>query len=157
MQDSKPSATPQPKLIARLGVCAFEFPDRTFRSDWHLRRGLLLSEPASISSGIASRYATAVFSLAKEEKKLKQLEADVDDLDEALTVSSDLRSLVTSPLYTRAEMGQAIEAGSSVNEAAAYYGKYASSDGIKTPSVCNAKLVGCVEDSDFRRKRSSNC
>jgi F-type H+-transporting ATPase subunit delta len=68
-----------------------------------------LSEPASISSGIASRYATAVFELAKEEKKLKQLEKDVDDLDEALTLSSDLRSLVTSPLYTRGEVGQAIE------------------------------------------------
>ena len=68
-----------------------------------------MSEPASISSGIASRYATAVFELAKEEKKLKQLERDVDDLDEALTLSSDLRSLVTSPLYTRGEVGQAIE------------------------------------------------
>jgi F-type H+-transporting ATPase subunit delta len=69
-----------------------------------------LSEPASISSGIAIRYATAVFELAKQEKKLKQLEKDVDELDDALTKSSELRSLVTSPLYTRSEVGQAIEA-----------------------------------------------
>jgi F-type H+-transporting ATPase subunit delta len=68
-----------------------------------------LSEPASISSGIASRYATAIFDLAKQEKKLKQLEKDVDELDDALTKSWDLNSLVTSPLYTRGEVGQAIE------------------------------------------------
>ncbi|MFQ3301908.1 MAG: F-type H+-transporting ATPase subunit delta, partial [Planktomarina sp.] len=46
-----------------------------------------MSESASISSGIASRYATAVFLLAKEDKKLKPLEADVDALDGALTGS----------------------------------------------------------------------
>jgi F-type H+-transporting ATPase subunit delta len=69
---------------------------------------LSLSEPASISSGIASRYATAVFSLAKEDKKLKPLEADVDALDGALIRSADLRTLVSSPIYSRAEMGQAI-------------------------------------------------
>ncbi|MDT2057882.1 MAG: F0F1 ATP synthase subunit delta [Planktomarina sp.] len=69
-----------------------------------------MSEPASISSGIASRYATAVFSLAKEDKKLKPLEADVDALDGALTGSADLRALVSSPVYSRAEMGQAISA-----------------------------------------------
>jgi len=69
-----------------------------------------LSEPASISSGIASRYATAVFSLAKDDKKLKPLEADVDALESALAESAELRALVTSPVYTRAEMAQAITA-----------------------------------------------
>lgn len=69
-----------------------------------------MSEPASISSGIASRYATAVFEIAKDDKKLKQLEADVDALDGALTASEDLRALVASPVYTRDEMGKAISA-----------------------------------------------
>jgi len=69
---------------------------------------LYLSEPASISSGIASRYATAVFALAKEDKKLKPLEADVDAMEIALTQSADLRALVTSPVYSREEMGKAI-------------------------------------------------
>ena len=82
----------------------------TLWSDGPASRGLSLSEPASISSGIASRYATAVFSLAKEDKKLKPLEADVDALDGALTGSADLRTLVSSPVYSRAEMGQAISA-----------------------------------------------
>ena len=82
----------------------------TLWSDGPASRGLSLSEPASISSGIASRYATAVFSLAKEDKKLKPLEADVDALDGALIGSADLRTLVSSPVYSRAEMGQAISA-----------------------------------------------
>ena len=69
-----------------------------------------MSEPTSISSGIASRYATAVFQLAKENKKLKQLEADVDVLQRALNESPDLQSLISSPLYSRSEMENAIVA-----------------------------------------------
>ena len=69
-----------------------------------------MSEPTSISSGIASRYATAVFQLAKEDKKLKQLEADVDVLQRALNESPGLQSLISSPLYSRSEMENAIVA-----------------------------------------------
>lgn len=69
-----------------------------------------MSEPASISSGIAARYATAIFELAKESKTLKSLEADVDALDGALTESADLRTLITSPVYTRDQVATAITA-----------------------------------------------
>ncbi len=69
-----------------------------------------VSEPASISSGIAARYATAIFELAKEGKALKSLEADVDALDSALTESADLRTLITSPVYTRDEVAGSITA-----------------------------------------------
>ncbi|MDD7971132.1 F0F1 ATP synthase subunit delta [Roseinatronobacter alkalisoli] len=69
-----------------------------------------MSEPASISSGIAARYATAIFELAKESKTLKSLEADVDALDGALTESADLRNLITSPVYTRDQVANAITA-----------------------------------------------
>jgi len=67
-----------------------------------------VSEPASISTGIASRYATAVFSLAREETGLGVLEADVDALDAALKESADLRNLIASPIYSRAQQGTAI-------------------------------------------------
>ena len=69
-----------------------------------------VSEPASISTSIAARYATAVFDLAKEGKKLKALETDVGALDAAITDSADLRTLLTSPLYSRDEQGAAITA-----------------------------------------------
>ncbi|MCC5993385.1 MAG: F0F1 ATP synthase subunit delta [Rhodobacteraceae bacterium] len=69
-----------------------------------------MSEPASISSGIAQRYATAIFELSKETKSLKALENDVDALDGALTQSADLRSLITSPVYSREQVAGAITA-----------------------------------------------
>ena len=69
-----------------------------------------MSEPASISSGIAARYATALFDLAKDGKKLKALEGDVNTLDAALAESDDLKALINSPIYTREEQGKAITA-----------------------------------------------
>ena len=69
-----------------------------------------VSEPASISTGIAKRYATAVFELAKEEKGLKTLESDIDALDAAIEGSADLRALITSPLYSREDQANAMTA-----------------------------------------------
>ena len=67
-----------------------------------------VSEPASISSSIAARYATAVFELSKDSKGLKTLETDIDAMGAALESSDDLRTLISSPLYSRAEQGGAI-------------------------------------------------
>ena len=67
-----------------------------------------MSETAGISTGIASRYATAVFDLAKDGKAIKALESDVAALDAAMTESADLRTLLTSPLYSREEQSAAI-------------------------------------------------
>ncbi len=69
-----------------------------------------VSESVSISSGIAARYATAVFDLAKEGKKLKALEGDIDALAVALDESADLSDLIGSPLYSREQQGAAIAA-----------------------------------------------
>ncbi|MGB7316901.1 MAG: F0F1 ATP synthase subunit delta [Planktotalea sp.] len=69
-----------------------------------------VSEPASISSGIAARYASAVFDLAKDGKALAKLETNVDDLAAALDDSADLRDLISSPVYSRDVQGAAIGA-----------------------------------------------
>jgi F-type H+-transporting ATPase subunit delta len=69
-----------------------------------------VSESASISSGIAERYATAVFELVKEENAIAGLEANLDDLSAAIEESEDLRALLTSPVLTREEQGTAISA-----------------------------------------------
>ncbi|MBR9842427.1 MAG: F0F1 ATP synthase subunit delta [Rhodobacteraceae bacterium] len=69
-----------------------------------------MSEPASISSGIAERYATAVFEIAKETKTLSKLESGLDDLSSTLADSAELRDLISSPLYSREEQAQAIAA-----------------------------------------------
>lgn len=69
-----------------------------------------MADSASISSGIAARYATAVFELAREQKGLSALEKDVDALSDALAQSSDLAQLISSPLYSRDAQGRAIGA-----------------------------------------------
>jgi F-type H+-transporting ATPase subunit delta len=69
-----------------------------------------VSEPASISTGIASRYAAAMFELSRDQGEMAQLEADVDALDAAMKESADLRTLISSPLYSREELAKAIDA-----------------------------------------------
>lgn len=69
-----------------------------------------MSETAGISTGIAERYATAVFDLAQDGKDVKALETDVAALETAMNDSADLRNLLTSPLYSREEQGAAITA-----------------------------------------------
>lgn len=69
-----------------------------------------VSEPASISSGIAQRYATAIFEISKESKSLAKLESNLTDLAGALEDSADLRDLITSPVVSRREQGAAMAA-----------------------------------------------
>lgn len=69
-----------------------------------------MSETVGISTGIAVRYATAVFDLAHEDKAIAGLESDVDALDAAMANSVDLRTLLSSPLYSREQQASAIGA-----------------------------------------------
>ena len=69
-----------------------------------------MSQTDSFSHGIAGRYATAVFDLAKESKGLPAVEKDLNALDDALRESADLRALITSPVYSRDEQGTAMAA-----------------------------------------------
>ncbi len=69
-----------------------------------------MSESASASSGIAARYATAVFDLAKDGGGLDRLERDVDALDAALSGSGDFRRLTRSPVCSRDDQGNAVAA-----------------------------------------------
>ena len=69
-----------------------------------------MSESASISTGIAGRYATAVFELAKDGNALDALEGDIATLGAAIAESSDFRSLIHSPVYSRDAQGRAIAA-----------------------------------------------
>ncbi|MGF6860853.1 F-type H+-transporting ATPase subunit delta [Rhodobacteraceae bacterium MBR-64] len=69
-----------------------------------------VAESASISTGIAARYATAAFELAREAGSLDVLENDTNTLSAALHDSADLAALISSPLYSREQQGAAIEA-----------------------------------------------
>ena len=69
-----------------------------------------MSEPASISLGIATRYATALFELAKEAGALAALESDIAAIGDALALSDDLRGMIASPVVSRDDQSNAIAA-----------------------------------------------
>ena len=69
-----------------------------------------MSEPASISAGIAQRYATAIFEIAQENDNLDGLESSIKDLSDAMADSADLRALIHSPIVSRADQEAAITA-----------------------------------------------
>jgi F-type H+-transporting ATPase subunit delta len=65
---------------------------------------------APIVSGMAGRYATALFELALEQKALDAVRADLERFDALLADSDDLRRLVRSPVFTSEEQARAIAA-----------------------------------------------
>ena len=67
-----------------------------------------VSEPASISAGIADRYATAIFEIASESNSLDSRESSMNDLAAALADSEDLQALLTSPVISREEQGAGV-------------------------------------------------
>jgi F-type H+-transporting ATPase subunit delta len=62
------------------------------------------------SSGVAGRYATALFQLALEGNALEQVAADLDRFNEALDAFEDLTRLVKSPVFSADEQGRALAA-----------------------------------------------
>lgn len=61
-------------------------------------------------SGVAGRYATALFELALEAKALEQVEADLLRFGEALDAVKDMQRLVKSPVFSAEEQGRALAA-----------------------------------------------
>lgn len=69
-----------------------------------------MAEQAASVSGLAGRYATALFELARERDALDATAGDLDSLKAMLDDSDDLRRLVRSPVITRADQGRAMAA-----------------------------------------------
>jgi F-type H+-transporting ATPase subunit delta len=67
-----------------------------------------VSSSASLTSGVAGRYATALFEIARDDAQIDKVEADLGALDDAIAESSDLRQLISSPIYSREEQRKAV-------------------------------------------------
>ena len=59
----------------------------------------MASEDPSVS-GVSGRYATALFELARDEKSVDAVVADLDQFDRLLAESDDLKRLVRSPVFS---------------------------------------------------------
>lgn len=69
-----------------------------------------MSSESSAVSGVAGRYAAALFELAEEQKNLDEVAADMATIRSLLAESADLRRLVASPVLGRDAQGQALAA-----------------------------------------------
>ena len=61
-------------------------------------------------SDLAGRYASALLDLADERKALDAVAGDLQTLRGLITESGDLRRLLTSPIYSRAQQSKAVAA-----------------------------------------------
>ena len=62
------------------------------------------------NAGVAGRYATALFELAREAKALEKVETDLNRFGEALDSFEDLTTLVKSPLFSAEQQARALAA-----------------------------------------------
>lgn len=63
-----------------------------------------------ITTGMAGRYATALFELARESKTIDAVKADLDGFDALIADNPDLHRLVRSPIYGADEQLKALSA-----------------------------------------------
>ena len=61
-------------------------------------------------SGVSGRYATALFDLARDERSIDQIKADLDNVDRLISENPDLIRLVRSPVFTADEQLKALNA-----------------------------------------------
>src|ERR1041384_8796352 len=71
---------------------------------------LFRSGEEPIISGMAGRYATALFELALENNAVDAVRADLDRFDALVADSDDLRRLVRSPVFSAETQGKALDA-----------------------------------------------
>jgi F-type H+-transporting ATPase subunit delta len=64
----------------------------------------------TIVSGMAGRYASAVFDLAREANAIDAVKADLDRFDALVAASADLARLVRSPVFSADEQLQGLSA-----------------------------------------------
>jgi len=63
-----------------------------------------------IQASLAGRYATALFSLARDEQQIDAVTRSLDSLEAALAGSTDFAALVSTPLVSRSDAAKAIAA-----------------------------------------------
>jgi len=62
------------------------------------------------STGLAERYATALFELAEAEKAVDIIDAELQQIAQAITASPDLARLIRSPVISRTDQRKGIDA-----------------------------------------------
>jgi F-type H+-transporting ATPase subunit delta len=75
-----------------------------------VRRGVVVAQGDQTVSGVAGRYATALFELAEEANSVDQVGTDLATFQALMDESDDLRRLVRSPVFSAEDQISALEA-----------------------------------------------
>ena len=76
--------------------------------DSNKERAVAAEDPSV--SGVSGRYATALFELARDERSIDAVRADLDRFDAMLAESADLKRLVRSPVFSAEAQSRALAA-----------------------------------------------
>jgi F-type H+-transporting ATPase subunit delta len=68
------------------------------------------SKDGPLLSGVAARYASALFELAEEARSVDAVAGDLDSFDRMIQGSEDLQRLIRNPVFTAEEQAAAIGA-----------------------------------------------
>lgn len=69
-----------------------------------------MTDRSSPVSGVAERYASALFELSRDESAIERVEGDLQNVLAMLDASADLRRMVESPVFSAEEQEKAIGA-----------------------------------------------
>ncbi len=69
-----------------------------------------VAQEASLTEGVAGRYAGALFDLAKEQGQVAQVEQDLGTFQKLIEESADLRRMLRSPVIAADEQAKALAA-----------------------------------------------
>lgn len=90
-----------------MGDAGLTIPARGERDENGAR---FVSADLAVTSGVAGRYASALFDLARDAGLLDRVKAQLDTIAQAIAASPDLSRLVRSPVFTAEDQAKALSA-----------------------------------------------
>ena len=85
---------------------------------------------------MSGRYATALFELARDEKSVDAVKADLDQFNAMLADSADLRRLVRSPVFAADTQLKALDAVLGEGRNIRHFRQFPESPHRQSPAVC---------------------
>jgi F-type H+-transporting ATPase subunit delta len=76
----------------------------------HPNKGLALAEDNDVVSGVAGRYASALYALASEQRQTGEIASALKIVSDMIAESADLRRLLRSPVFSVEEQTKAFDA-----------------------------------------------
>src|SRR5258708_32602314 len=94
--------------LGSLGAASWR---RFFTCEFDSKKSKSVAAEDPSVSGVSGRYATALFELARDEKSIDAVKADLDRFDAMLADSADLKRLVRSPGCSAGSQSRGLAAG----------------------------------------------